>query len=427
MHLFRALILSIVAFILNEVVYYDYNLSLVINVIILFIPLLLTKKYGLDYSFLITIIFSGILLSARPRELHLLPIEYRGAFEYYSFHSQKLFLFSFSTTAMIFYGLLVIVNKNFKVKTHPFLNTLLILSVMSQLSGLIANMVMLNYVVSDLRWLVALFFGINLTFYKSHKKSFHSHLKILIYSTVILTIVNIISDLTVGELKFKYSINYIYLVPIVAISLLVKLNQKDKILFNVPATTTDIFLFAGLFFDKVKKHKWIIVLGAILIGAFLTTSKINPQELKQDTFTAFVLRESKLNPESVLDKSSLVRLYELKSFWDLKNHTLLFGRGYGGFFELNDFPLNLNKTDFPEAQLLNKKLSQPHTFVSYLLIKFGFFGFLIFIYNSFRFTTGNVFFRVLFVISVLSSFYWVPVIAFIWGVYISLQKNIHNE
>ena len=74
---------------------------------------------------------------------------------------------------MIFYGLLVIVNKNFKVKTHPFLNTLLILSVMSQLSGLIANMVMLNYVVSDLRWLVALFFGINLTFYKSHKKSFH--------------------------------------------------------------------------------------------------------------------------------------------------------------------------------------------------------------------------------------------------------------
>ena len=53
-------------------------------------------------------------------------------------------------------------------------------------------------------------------------------------------------------------------------------------------------------------------------------------------------------------------------------------------------------------------------------MKFGVIGFLLISYFSFKYTYGSLFFRFILTLSILTSFYWVPLIAFMWGIYNSL-------
>ena len=233
------------------------------------------------------------------------------------------------------------------------------------------------------------------------------------YSTILLTFYCVSHDLLLQDFKFKYSINFIYIVPIVGFLLLLRVKKSSLFLLNIPITTTDIFFYISLIFKRVKLKSLIIISSILFI--FVMTYGLSIDKVEEDSFTGFLLRESKVNTDLTVDKSLLVRTFEISNFFKGSELNILFGRGFGGYFELNDFPLDLDLSDFSEFELNNKKFNQPHTFIAYLLIKFGIIGFVLITYFSFKHSYGSLIFRFIFTLSILTSFYWVPLIAFMWG------------
>ena len=414
----KAIFIALISFILNEFIFYSSSSSYIINFLILLLPILLSFKYSLSYSVFITLIFTTLLLGARPRELHLIPLEFRGSFEYFSFHSQKFFLFSFSTTTLLIYSIIIFFRKKLVFKKNKLLTIFLIVGLFGLISGLISDKILVQFIISDLKWLIAFFIGLNITFSKKEIIFMRKHLTILIYSTIILTFFCLLSDFLSNEFKFKYSINFIYIVPIVGFLLLIKGKKSSLFLFNIPVTTTDIIFYIGLIFKRVKLKSLLLISSfAIILVIF---SGITTDKVEYTSFAGFLLRETKINTDIEYDKSLLVRFYELNSFFKGSASNILLGRGFGSYFELNDFPLALDLSDFSKFELDNKKFNQPHTFIVYLLMKFGVIGFLLISYFSFKYTYGSLFFRFILTLSILTSFYWVPLIAFMWGIYNSL-------
>lgn len=409
---------------LNEYAFYSSNTSYFINLIILLLPLFLSFKYSLSYSLFITLIFSTILLGARPRELHLIPLELRGSFEYYSFHAQKLFLFSFSTTTLLIYSVFLMLRKRLVLRKNKLLSIIFFIGLISQIVGLISGKILVQFIISDLKWLIAFFIGLNIKFSKKEIILMRNHLTILMYSTIIITFFSLLSDFLLDDFKFKYSINFIYIVPVIGFLLLIKAKKTSLFLLNIPITTTDIFLYLGLMFKKVKLKSVLFISSFVLI--FVMIYGIAIDDVENDSFAGFLLRETKINSDITVDKSLLVRTFEIGSFLKGSELNIIFGRGFGGYFVLDDFPLNLDLSDFSEFELINKKFNQPHTFITYLLMKFGLIGFLLITYFTFRFSYGSFIFRCIFTLSVLSSFYWVPLIAFMWGSYNSII-NQHEK
>ena len=417
----KAIFIALISFILNEFIFYSSSSSYIINFLILLLPILLSFKYSLSYSVFITLIFSTLLLGARPRELHLIPLEFRGSFEYFSFHSQKLFLFSFSTATLLVYSIIILFRKKLFFKKNKLLTTFLIVGLFGLISGLISDKILVQFIISDLKWLIAFFIGLNITFSKKEIIFMKNHLTILIYSTIIITFFCLLSDFLLNEFKFKYSINFIYIVPVVGFLLLIKVKKSSLFLFNIPVTTTDIIFYLGLIFKRAKLKSLLLISSfAIILVVF---SGVSTVKVESDSFAGFLSRESKINTDILVDKSVLVRFYEINSFFKGSTFNILFGRGFGGYFELNDVPLDLDLSDFSEFELTNKKFNQPHTFIVYLLMKFGIIGFLFISYFSFKYTYGSFFFRFILTLSLLTSFYWVPLIAFMWGIYNSLLNQ----
>tara|TARA_B110000483_G_C18155315_1_gene527180 strand:+ start:644 stop:1762 length:1119 start_codon:yes stop_codon:yes gene_type:complete len=357
-------------------------------------------------------------LGARPRELHLIPLEFRGSFEYFSFHSQKLFLFSFSTTTLLIYSIIIFYRKKLVLKKNKLFTIFFFVGLFSLISGLISDKILVQFIISDLKWLIAFFIGLNITFSKKEIIFMKNHLTILMYSTIIITFFCLLSDFLLDEFKFKYSINFIYIVPVVGFLLLIKGKRSSLFLFNIPVTTTDIFFYIGLIFKRAKLKILLLISSfAIILVIF---SNVSIDKVENDSFAGFLLRESKIITDIEVDKSLLVRYYEINSFFKGSALNILLGRGFGSYFELNDFPLDLDLSDFSEFELINKKFNQPHSFIVYLLMKFGIIGFLLISYFSFKYTYGSLFFRFIFTLSILTSFYWVPLIAFMWGSYNSI-------
>jgi hypothetical protein len=418
MSILKAIFIALISFILNEFIFYSSSSSYIINFLILILPILLSFKYSLSYSVFITLIFSTLLLGARPRELHLIPLEFRGSFEYFSFHSQKLFLFSFSTTTLLIYSIIIFYRKKLVLKKNKLFTIFFFVGLFSLISGLISDKILVQFIISDLKWLIAFFIGLNITFSKKEIIFMKNHLTILMYSTIIITFFCLLSDFLLDEFKFKYSINFIYIVPVVGFLLLIKGKRSSLFLFNIPVTTTDIFFYIGLIFKRAKLKILLLISSfAIILVIF---SNVSIDKVENDSFAGFLLRESKIITDIEVDKSLLVRYYEINSFFKGSALNILLGRGFGSYFELNDFPLDLDLSDFSEFELINKKFNQPHSFIVYLLMKFGIIGFLLISYFSFKYTYGSLFFRFIFTLSILTSFYWVPLIAFMWGSYNSI-------
>ena len=424
MNLLKSLFISAVCFTLNEYIFYLSNASYFVNFIILLLPLFLSKKYGLQYSLFITLIFSALLLGARPREIHLIPLEFRGFYEYYSYHSQKLFLFSFSTTTLLFYSFFIFLRKKIVWKKNKYFSVAIIVFFVSQIVGLLSDKILLQFIISDLKWLFAFIIGLNITFGKKEKTLLEKHLTILMYSTIIITFFSLFSDFLQDDFKLKFSINFIYIIPVVGFFLLIKSKKSSLFLLNIPITTTDIFLYIGLIFTKLRIKLMVLLSSVIIVIVVVIVTPID--NVKSDTFIGFLLRETKVSTDLSLDKSILVRAYEFRSFLNGSGFNILFGKGFGGYFTLDDFPLDLDLSDFSQFELNTMKFNQPHTFFTYLLMKFGLIGFLFITYFTFKFSYGSYIFRVIFTISILSSFYWIPLLAFIWGSYISI-KNQHEK
>ena len=424
MNFLKAILLALISFILNEYIFYYSNASYFFNFFILLLPIFLSFKYSLSYSVFITLIFSTLLLGARPRELHLIPLDMRGSFEYFSFHSQKLIFFSFSTTTLITYSIILLFKKKLVLRKNKLLTVFFFVGLFSQIIGLISDKIMIQFLISDLKWLIAFLIGYNIKFSPREIVLMRKHLTLLMYSTILLTFYCVSHDLLLQDFKFKYSINFIYIVPIVGFLLLLRVKKSSLFLLNIPITTTDIFFYISLIFKRVKLKSLIIISSILFI--FVMTYGLSIDKVEEDSFTGFLLRESKVNTDLTVDKSLLVRTFEISNFFKGSELNILFGRGFGGYFELNDFPLDLDLSDFSEFELNNKKFNQPHTFIAYLLIKFGIIGFVLITYFSFKHSYGSLIFRFIFTLSILTSFYWVPLIAFMWGAYNSLI-NQHEK
>lgn len=418
MNFLKVLFIALISFALNEYAFYSANTSYFVNFILFLLPLFLSKKYSLSYSLFITLIFSTILLGARPRELHLIPLELRGSFEYFSFHAQKLFFFSFSTTTLLVYSIFLLLRKRLVFRKNKLLVIIFFVGLVSQIAGLISDKILVQFIISDLKWFIAFFIGVNIKFSKKEIILMRSHLTILMYSTILVTFFSLLSDFLLNDFKFKYSINFIYIVPVVGFFLLLKAKNSSLFLFNIPITTTDILLYLGLIFKKIKLKSVLFIssIGLLLVVIY----GIAIDNVENDSFAAFFLRESKINSDITVDKSLLVRTFEINSFLKGSELNILFGRGFGGYFILDELPFYLDLSDFSDFELMNKKFNQPHTFFMYLLMKFGLIGFLLITYFTFKFSYGSFIFRCIFTISILSSFYWVPLIAFLWGSYNSI-------
>ena len=142
-------------------------------------------------------------------------------------------------------------------------------------------------------------------------------------------------------------------------SLLIKSKKSSLFLLNIPITTTDIFLYLGLIFTKLR-IKLIVLLSSVIIVIVVFVTPID--NVKSDTFSGFLLRETKVSTDLSLDKSLLVRAYEFRSFLNGSGFNILFGKGFGGYFTLDDFPLDLDLSDFSQFELNTMKFNQPHTF-----------------------------------------------------------------
>lgn len=420
--LYRAIIVSIISFFFNEFLFYDYELSFFINTLIFCLPFLLYKSVSFYLKLNSIVLFTGVLLRHRPREIHLIPISSRGDFDYYSFLSQKAFLLTFHSLLIIL-GLIILLLQIKKLKSHIIFNTFIILCFVGFIVGLFHDQIEFSFLQADIRWIVTLFVGINIGYKLSSNNTFYQSINYILLSGVVLTIFNLIYDTISNDFKYKYSSDLIFLIPLFGILMLNKSKIKNIFLFIIPVTRTDIILYLLLILNKIKLSFPLILttLITVLILSLYNFDQVFTQS--GQSFTSFILRESGLASNSVLDKSLMVRIYELQSLLNQSFVQVMFGNGFGSFFELDNVNLTLDQSDFSKDELVKNKFSQPHTFISYLILKIGIIGFIAISYLTFTHVKGGIIIKALLSLCFLTSFYWVPLSAYIWGIYLGVAKK----
>ncbi|MCH1548475.1 MAG: hypothetical protein L7S44_07965 [Flavobacteriaceae bacterium] len=289
--------------------------------------------------------------------------------------------------------------------------------------GLFHDQIEFSFLQADIRWIVTLFVGINIGYKLSSNNTFYQSINYILLSGAILTIFNLIYDTISNDFKYKYSSDLIFLIPLFGILMLNKSKIKNIFLFIIPVTRTDIILYLLLILNKIKLSFPLILttLITVLILSLYNFDQVFTQS--EQSFTSFILRESGLASNSVLDKSLMVRIYELQSLLNQSFVQVMFGNGFGSFFELDNVNLTLDQSDFSKDELVKNKFSQPHTFISYLILKIGIIGFIAISYLTFTHVKGGILIKALLSLCFLTSFYWVPLSAYIWGIYLGVAKK----
>jgi hypothetical protein len=415
--IFYSLFFAIFALLLNEFIFYYSNISYFINLAILSITIILLFRGSLKVIF--AIMFVGFNLFTRPREIHILPLEVRGNFEYFSTGIQKFGPFSYGTTALILIGFLsflyiVLVRKknvawrgNFPVWFLLFLG---------MFSGLIFSIFEYGYSwkysTPVIRYLLFLLFGgylikylilkgydIEEICYEIIKSSF-----LCLFINIFMVGFEIFLDFYLSNYKLRYVTSSIYFSPIlfyigcleddgqikrvVVLSLgllsIIPLTRGEQLIFFVNLLIF-IYFLKKQFFNKYVKNKSKIIMY-VLVFLFTTIISLHVVSVYfPDSYSLFQRKISVflLNSQD-FDKSANVRVSEVESIFSFDNfkdlYYLSFGRGLWGFFELDpSVSMNLDFSDFSQDEIQKGTYYLPHSFFTFHILKFGILGLVVFI------------------------------------------------
>lgn len=464
-----SLFITILIFLLNEIVYYEKNLSTFINIIISIIIIIIYFRNKLYAIF--SILFITLLINTRPRELHLVDLLDRGNFDYYSINIQKIGPFVISTSLIIIFIFLSIFSLLFrnKILIKP-LKYIILYTLIGLISMyfflLIQGDINLNKIMQDFRF-VFLFIGgfliiheINLNYdIREITYKFINFIIFCFFINIILTLFNFFYDFSQNYFKLQYSINTL---NILFVFFFLITLRKYKIYFNILFIITFFLLIpftrgeqlnylililisiVVLIYQKNYKINFQFIIYIIIISFVIINSIIYIQYNFESSYNYFISKISFFIEGSSTDHSSSMRINELVAivnfdyFYDY--YKLLFGHGFGGYYVFDHTLLRkLNFADYSPEEIINNQFYQPHMFLTYFLLKTGIVGtiFIVYIFIS------NLNFRIdldkyreaalmnrlyIFVFfSLIYNSYWMPQIAFLSGFIISILIKINNK
>lgn len=398
---------------MNEYLFYYREYSIIVNALMFSVGLTLVM-FNKRYSF-VYIVLTGILLNIRPRELHLVPIDLRGSFEYFSFASQKVIGLSFHTWLMIIFGIRYF--KSFRTRGLIVFLCFIGLLFISTAVGFATDRIVIWGLRSDLRWLVFLILGLGI---KVTREDFKSASDWLLTTAFICLLCYIIIDLSAGHSKFDYSPDIVLVLPF----LLFGYNKSSLSRFKrlmIPVSRTDILLY-GLSWIKSWRSALLTITFAST-GLFLLLNA----NVKEDSFIGLLQRKSEIIKSLSIDKSSNVRLNE----WKVVNSSNLYykslGSGLGSYVDLLQIESALDRADFSPRELSEYRGIQPHFFVTYMFLKFGWIGCLIFLFYTLLMLNKINIQMIVLLLGLLFGFYWIPFVALMYGLILRNSDNIYSR
>jgi hypothetical protein len=443
--LLLAFFLSCCVSFFNEIVFYNSSASTIVSIVFIFLTLSFAI-FGRFRPLIWLLSLSFVLFATRPRSLHLIEIDLRGSYEYYSPNILKLVGPSVSTSTVFLIFLIVIAyafssKKKAGIPKHFQLFTFFVFGALiaTCINGIFQERAMsLGVFLSDFKYLLFIFTGAMIV--KQSNYTQENFQWLIIFLGVVLgfmTLTNFAIDLLGGHLLLEYNHNtYFSIISLgLAIFSLRTANVSGltamlvMVIGAVPIVRGEqlVFLLTVLlafFYSVSDKRSDSRITKFVVIGVAIFAMSIYILTT-ENALSDFFLRKfaffKKL--DFFLDESTSVRVMELQAIFRMDTLpdvlTLLFGHGLGGTFSLPASSVSsLTLADFPESEIASNSFSQPHLFLSYWILKYGVIGTALFLYTLFRFMAQRTIEFRLLVISLPALFwqgYWSPAYALFFG------------
>lgn len=364
---------------------------------------------------LLYIFLTGIILSIRPRELHLIPIEMRGSFEYYSFAAQKFSGLTYHTWLLLLYGLRY--SRSFKSRGKIVFVVFMVLLIFTTLLGLADGNSVLWGLRSDIRWLIFLILGMGI---QVSKEDFSLITEWILKTAFVCLLIYLLLDISAGSSKFDYSPDLVLVLPFLLFNA-ASMSSRKWMRILIPGSRTDMLLYT---ISWIRSWRSTLLVGFVVLNVFLVISSL---AVKGDSFVGFIQRKSAIVYNLSVDKSSSVRLLELNQVLSGNSVSLLLGKGLGSYIDLNEMNISLDLADFSEKELVERRGIQPHFFITYLILKLGILGTLLFtIYAMIAVKVKSVRYFILY-LGLLFGFYWIPLVAFIFGIVLRNGDSFYSR
>lgn len=467
-----AILTSIALFFLNEFIFFTPSLAFLINISIFFIAsALILNKNSLGFFILY---FASTAFYTRPRFLHLIDIDSRGAYDFFSFNSQQFGPFVFSTSLLFLitiYYLFRNIYYDQKIDIKPLYPVLIftLLGLVSMISFILeGNNIYASDFISDFKNVVFLFGGYfyGIEIYKKYREKFlFDFVNFLLFLFIVngfFGFINISYDFLQKFYQLQYGIMTYSIAPIFFLIFLLKTKS------NFPIFIYSLIIFCSISLWPFTRGEQLNVIILLLITAFfvirvLTISIFFKRMLiffialnafiildiqtfifdNLDTSVNYYLNKVSLFLEGKIDKSVNVRLSEFKAIFAFNNsfdfYQFFFGNGLGSYFRFDITTLHgLDFADFSRTELLNNRFTQPHSFLSYFFLKAGMIGLLsvIYFYTQYLkirlsdFTEIKSLTKILyllFLFSFLWNGYWIPFICFLSAFFVAILYSIEES
>lgn len=407
---FYCFVTAVLLFFLNEHIYYDELQSIIVNlgIFTLIIVLFIFKDSRLVYVIPIV----GFLLNSRPREIHLVPIHLRGDFEYFSINSQKIGLFSFSTTALIIITMILALSyirkKEFLFQIRKILWVLFLATLLSIIFTIDTQQIYFSASTQSLRFLLMTIGGSLFAFYYhqniKNERVLYRAILFFVVVAVIQSIFYLASDIISNDFKLRYVTSSIFFLPFIFfialsdlfttktriflpfIGLLVffPITRGEQLIFVVSILITFLISFKKEHMKSFRefftsKFLFIAVLiSIILLASYLSYFLPSTWELLLRKLSFF------LSGDLSFDQSTTVRSIEFSSILGVDSVSeliyLFMGKGFSGYYHMEMGALGiLDRSDFSDFEINNNVFFSTHSFFSFFLLKFGVVGTLLII------------------------------------------------
>lgn len=454
----KILFIAIISFILNDYVFYFYPLSLVFSIAIVICIFFNIYKQSINSLYLI--LYIGVILNTRPREIHLIDLATRGSYDYYSPNMLKVAGITVSTWIM-FSCLLVVIYHFFKKNKIPNVNYFLAVSFLV-LIGLVGSVfnpyISVKYFISDLKYPMFVFLGFYFFKMLHFSNGFNVEkelVRVVVFFGILLgfmSVIYLLRDYYLLDFKLKYNVSVFFSVVSLSLAIVfLKVNSiKSFFIFIflfiacIPVTRGEqLALFYSIFFAivvgcilnlKSRVFTRVFFIVMLLVLAVFSMYVIYP------SFVEFILRKLEffMTGDVTVDKSSSIRVMEFNSILAVDSALdmfhLLFGQGFSGYFIINDHAFltgSVDLADFPSDQIAQSKFYQPHIFISYWVLKYGILGAVLLLIlhlpKKFSVKDGKAILLFSFLFTVLWQSYWFPVYAFFGGVLVSFTYQKNND
>lgn len=440
-----ALVAACITTALNEFIFLQPIVSFPVAIITIALcaGLAIFNKYR---SLVFCIIFIFFTFATRPRSLHLVPIEDRGNYAFFSPNMVKIFGPTASTT-MVFIVFVVVIMRLLRKSRFPinkklapiYLFTILILVVTLVNAAFFDKVGSLALIISDLKYPIFIITGYLLVYQARVSKDDLIRYIIFIGLTLgISAVILFYIDISTGKLLLNYNPNVYfsiialgyflvyfkftgissYLIFITIALGAFPIIRGEQLVFAITLLTSLLIMFSS-YKSQNKILKTLSIISILAGFAFYLL-------LNDNTLTQFFYRKIAIfmTGNFSIDQSSMVRFDEFIAIVTVKQPSdlfqLLFGTGFGGTFSFNEsVSYQLGLADYSMVEISNNQFSQPHLFLTYLLLKYGVFGTFFFIFSLQKMVVGTKMQLILIFIALpalLWQGYWSPGYAILTGI-----------